>query len=329
MAHPQRDGGRASAASEATGIEAVWTKAKNFFHRQREFATEVVLATTEKTERHSASDFEPGDFKKKEFDDEKWREAPGVGEVRRGLDVVLRAGRRRERVAEAAARRGPDRGALARGQLQEQDRRPDLRPRLHGAAHVPGDRAPAERHRDVQARELRRAEGARDPRRGRAGHLRRPEPRDLLVHRQGADPLSLQARGHHQVVGLGDRALDDHRPPLGVPAEPRADQAHGRDAQAQAGDGRDQQEVQRRHDPARGRDAGALPQARDESVQLRDRLPADDPPAPGLVGALYGAPDRGRALSHAVLVVYGPVGAGQILHHPVRARRRRASSSRR
>ncbi len=66
-------------ADESAGVGGLWQKVKNFFHRQGEFATEVVIASTEKTERHSASDFEPGDFKKKEFDDEKWRQTPGVG----------------------------------------------------------------------------------------------------------------------------------------------------------------------------------------------------------------------------------------------------------
>jgi YidC/Oxa1 family membrane protein insertase len=45
--------------------------------RQSEWLTESVAATVTKTERHGASDFEASDFKKKEFDDEKWRQTPG------------------------------------------------------------------------------------------------------------------------------------------------------------------------------------------------------------------------------------------------------------
>jgi YidC/Oxa1 family membrane protein insertase len=52
--------------------------AGGFMQRQSEFATELVTATTEKTERHGSSDYEPSDFKKKEFDDEKWRQSPGT-----------------------------------------------------------------------------------------------------------------------------------------------------------------------------------------------------------------------------------------------------------
>jgi YidC/Oxa1 family membrane protein insertase len=47
--------------------------------RQSEFLTQTELDTTEKVERHTPSDFEPGDFKDEEFTPEEWRRAPGVG----------------------------------------------------------------------------------------------------------------------------------------------------------------------------------------------------------------------------------------------------------
>ncbi len=46
--------------------------------RQSEWMTESIAATTEKTERFGQKDFEASDFKKKEFDDEKWRQTPGA-----------------------------------------------------------------------------------------------------------------------------------------------------------------------------------------------------------------------------------------------------------
>jgi YidC/Oxa1 family membrane protein insertase len=47
--------------------------------RQSEFLTKTELDTTEKVQRHSPTDFEPGDFKDEEFTAEEWRRAPGVG----------------------------------------------------------------------------------------------------------------------------------------------------------------------------------------------------------------------------------------------------------
>lgn len=51
-----------------------------FMSRPSEHMSEV-LAVGSKVERHSPSDFEPGEFKKAEFTAEKWRRAPGTGEV--------------------------------------------------------------------------------------------------------------------------------------------------------------------------------------------------------------------------------------------------------
>jgi YidC/Oxa1 family membrane protein insertase len=47
------------------------------FGRQSDFLTETVASTTQKTERQSPGDFEPSDFKDKEFTAEKWRQPPG------------------------------------------------------------------------------------------------------------------------------------------------------------------------------------------------------------------------------------------------------------
>jgi len=47
--------------------------------RQSDWATEAVTGTTAKTERHATTDFEPGDFKDKEFTTEKWRRTEGEG----------------------------------------------------------------------------------------------------------------------------------------------------------------------------------------------------------------------------------------------------------
>jgi YidC/Oxa1 family membrane protein insertase len=46
--------------------------------RVSEHVTESILATNEKTERLGPSDFEPSDFKDKEFTSEAWRRAPGA-----------------------------------------------------------------------------------------------------------------------------------------------------------------------------------------------------------------------------------------------------------
>jgi YidC/Oxa1 family membrane protein insertase len=45
--------------------------------RQSDWATETVVGTTAKTERHGTGDFEPSDFKDKEFTSEKWRRTEG------------------------------------------------------------------------------------------------------------------------------------------------------------------------------------------------------------------------------------------------------------
>jgi YidC/Oxa1 family membrane protein insertase len=47
--------------------------------RQSEFLTKTELLTTQKTVRHTPSDFDPGEFKKKEFTPEQWRRGPGEG----------------------------------------------------------------------------------------------------------------------------------------------------------------------------------------------------------------------------------------------------------
>lgn len=49
----------------------------SFLQPTTEWATEVVAATTEKTERFNTGDFEPKDFEDKEFTPEKWRRSPG------------------------------------------------------------------------------------------------------------------------------------------------------------------------------------------------------------------------------------------------------------
>jgi YidC/Oxa1 family membrane protein insertase len=51
-----------------------------FMSRPTEKVSEVVVVGT-KVERHSPSDFEPGELKKPEFSPEHWRRAPGSGEV--------------------------------------------------------------------------------------------------------------------------------------------------------------------------------------------------------------------------------------------------------
>jgi YidC/Oxa1 family membrane protein insertase len=50
------------------------------FSRPSEHVSETV-AVGAKVERHSPNDFEPGEFKKPEFTPEKWRRAPGPGEL--------------------------------------------------------------------------------------------------------------------------------------------------------------------------------------------------------------------------------------------------------
>lgn len=47
--------------------------------RQSDWMTETVVGTSSKTERHASTDFEPGDFKDKEFTAEKWRRTEGDG----------------------------------------------------------------------------------------------------------------------------------------------------------------------------------------------------------------------------------------------------------
>lgn len=54
--------------------------AGGFMTRPSEHQSETVIAGT-KVERLSPSDFEPGEFKKPEFTPEKWRRAPGPGEL--------------------------------------------------------------------------------------------------------------------------------------------------------------------------------------------------------------------------------------------------------
>ncbi len=47
--------------------------------RQSDWATETVVGSTTKTERHGEGDFEPGDFKDKEYSAERWRFTEGDG----------------------------------------------------------------------------------------------------------------------------------------------------------------------------------------------------------------------------------------------------------
>ena len=47
--------------------------------RQSDWATQTVVGTTKKTERHAETDFEPSDFTDKEFTQEKWRRTEGDG----------------------------------------------------------------------------------------------------------------------------------------------------------------------------------------------------------------------------------------------------------
>jgi YidC/Oxa1 family membrane protein insertase len=49
----------------------------SFLEPMAEWATEVVSATVDKTERFGTADFEPKDFEDKEFTAEKWRRTPG------------------------------------------------------------------------------------------------------------------------------------------------------------------------------------------------------------------------------------------------------------
>ncbi|APR79573.1 Inner membrane protein translocase component YidC, long form [Minicystis rosea] len=67
-------------AIEQTGYQKKKDVEGGFMSRPSEHVSETVAVGT-KVERHSPSDFEPGEFKKPEFTPEHWRRAPGPGQL--------------------------------------------------------------------------------------------------------------------------------------------------------------------------------------------------------------------------------------------------------